>query len=132
MMVDDFGGYPPRDAKDVKIDEQLKIIGALDSRNKELQAQIDEFNKAPLRRMWNGFKDFWNEWFGVGVIVIILCLGILAAHAGLNYDQKKQIGSCEFAAKIQNTKFEFDTYNDKCYIYDKKFEKFIPHATKAP
>lgn len=133
MMVDDMGGgFSFRDPKDKTIYEKSKTIDILEARLKDAEEELAAYRAAPLRRMWTAFKEFWCEWFGVFLILAIVACGVGGAMFGSNYRTKKEHASCEFAAKIQETKFEFDTYNEKCYLYDKKFEKYIPYATKAP
>ena len=133
MMVDDMGGgFSFRDPKDKTIYEKSKTIDVLEARLRVAEEELAAYRAAPLRRMWESFKSFMSDWFGAIFIILVVICGIAGAMYGNNYRTKKQEQSCAFAAKIQETKFEFDTYNEKCYLYDKKFEKYIPYATQAP
>jgi hypothetical protein len=134
MMCDDFGSAAPvRPYTDAKTPSQLMYeIEVLKRDNAELNEKIAMYEQAPLRRMWIGFVNFVKEWFGVFIFILIAGIGIGSAVYGASHRTDKQYASCEFNAKIQQTKFEFDKYNERCYLYDKKFERYIPYAIQNP
>ncbi|WAX21897.1 hypothetical protein [Stenotrophomonas phage RAS14] len=134
MMADDFGGGGPVRPYDsaltnYELREQNK---ALKAELKEVKDELNVYKMAPLRRSWHNFKKGF-----VNCIPYIVVLGIPLAVVGAvsfgdKYATKRDYESCEFAAKIQATKFEFDKNNKKCYLYDSKFERYMPHGIKNP
>jgi len=132
MMYDGFGGgdIPVAPYTDGMTMQQLKReVRVLTEENETLKNELKQYRKAPVRRLLNTIHDFLAEWFMPLLVLAMLTLFVSGLIYGNKERDKRHQRSCAFAGKIQDTKFEFDTDNNMCYLFDKSTQKFKLHAT---
>lgn len=132
MMYDDFGGggVPVAPYTDGMTMQQLKReVRVLTEENDKLKNELKKYRKAPVRRLLSNIHDFLVDWFAPLIAVSMLMLFITALVYGNKERDKRHQRSCAFAAKIQDTNFEFDTDNNMCYLFDKSTKRFKLHAS---